>query len=190
MMIATDIGDTPYTPGGSYGGGTGSGTGGTGSTSGSTTGTTPGGVAQAIKVLFFRVGFDMERMPIERWAYSGPFVRPEIQATVFNDSGIFHPIPDGVVSLDLAPGEVVRWSESADPGALVDSLDTATAIEDLHQPTIGLRVTRQLVEPFQKYLRAIIIGPAAGLLTKIEALGDYDHPPATMIPGRLITVVK
>ncbi|HJV39994.1 MAG TPA: hypothetical protein VJ549_00535 [Geothrix sp.] len=186
-ILIKDDGSIPSVPNGSYSGGTGTTT---GTTSGSTTGTSPGLVPLAIKVLFFRTGFDAESLPIERWAYAGPFARAEIQAMAFNDSGIFHPIPDGLVSIDMAQGEVVRWAEAEDPADLVDSLDAATAIEDLYQATAGVRVTHQVVAPFHRYLRAIIIGPAAGIQTKIHASGSYDHPPATMTAGRSITVTK
>jgi len=169
---------------------TSSGTTATATPSGSTTGLSPTGTPKAVKILFFRTGLNAEKLGVDRWSYAGPFARPELQAGVFNDTGIFHPVPEGVFVLDLADGEVVRWAESADPGALVDSIDVQTTAEDLHQATAGMRVTRKVIEPFFPYLRAIIIGPAAGILSGVRALGDYDHPPSTITAGRLITVVK
>lgn len=182
----------PGTGSGIFGGGSGAGTaGGTGgSTSGSAPGLSPGGAALEVKVLFFRVGFDMEVMPIESWSYNGPFGRAEMQATTFNDTGIFHSVPDGPMHLEIAQGEVVRWAESSDPSTLVDTLDASTAIEDLHQSAPGSRVTRTVIDPFMTYLRAIIIGPATGIQTRIRSLGDYDHPPSTLTAGRRIVVVK
>lgn len=189
LLILDPRNETPN-GGGTFDGGTGAGTVGSGGNSGSTTGTSPGGSALEVKVLFFRVGFDMEVMPIERWSYDGPFSRAELQATTFTDTGIFHPVPDGLMNLELADGEVVRWAESTDPSELVDTLDASTAIEDLHQSTPGTRVTRKVIDPFMTYLRAIIIGPATGIRTRIRSLGDYDHPPATLTAGRSIVVTK
>lgn len=176
--------------GGTFTGDSGFGTIGSGSTSGSTGGTAPGGAPLAIKVLFFRIGFDVEVMPIGRWSYQGPFARAELQATVFDDTGIFHPVPDGLMNLEIAEGESVRWAESTDPAELVDSLDVSTAIEDLHQGVVGTRVTRKVIDPFKAYLRAIIIGPGSGIQTRIRSMGDYDHPPATLTAGQFIVVTK
>lgn len=189
MTVLILDGDT-FSQTGTFDGSSGHGIVGGGTTSGSTPGTSPGGAGLDIKVLFFRVGFDMEVMPIERWSYDGPFARAELQATTFNDQGIFNPVPDGLMNLEIADGEVVRWAESTDPAELVDSLDASTSLEDLHQSTPGIRVTRKVIDPFKPYLRAIIIGPESGIATRIRSLGDYDHPPATMTAGRSIVVTK
>lgn len=189
IQVLEGPGETPI-PNGTFDGGSGFGTVGSGSNSGSTPGTSPGGGNIKVKVIFFRVGFDMEVMPIERWSYEGPFSRAEVVGTTFNDNGIFNPVPDGLMSLEIAEGEVVSWAESTDPSELVDSLDVNTAIEDLHQANVGTRVTRKVIDPFKSYLRAIIIGPEAGIATRIRSLGDYDHPPATLTAGRSIVVTK